>query len=89
MPIDTIYNKEKLTVAVIGFKLQVFTLFSKHIRRLFRGQRLKAVMGFTVLFLVATPFLRGQLTVAGPGVPRFTISGKVSAQLFIQYLNNQ
>jgi phytoene desaturase len=34
-------------------------------------------------------FYAGQLTVPGPGVPPSIISGKVSAQLLIQYLNNR
>jgi phytoene desaturase len=34
-------------------------------------------------------FYAGQLTVPGPGVPPSIISGKVSAQLLIQYLNNK
>ena len=34
-------------------------------------------------------FYAGQLTVPGPGVPPSIISGKVSAQLLIQYLNHQ
>ena len=34
-------------------------------------------------------FYAGQLTVPGPGVPPSIISGKVSAQLLIQYLNHK
>ncbi|WP_295676225.1 NAD(P)/FAD-dependent oxidoreductase [uncultured Mucilaginibacter sp.] len=34
-------------------------------------------------------FYAGQLTVPGPGVPPSIISGKVSAQLLIKYLNNK
>jgi len=34
-------------------------------------------------------FYAGQLTVPGPGVPPSIISGKISAQLLIQYLNNK
>jgi len=35
---------------------------------------------------IANLFYAGQLTVPGPGVPPSIISGKVSAQLLIQYL---
>jgi len=34
-------------------------------------------------------FYAGQLTVPGPGVPPSIISGKVSAQLLIQYLKHK
>lgn len=38
-----------------AFKLQVFTSFSKHVRRFFKDQRLITLMEFPVLFLGATP----------------------------------
>ncbi len=38
-----------------AFKLQVFTSFSKHIRRFFKDQRLITLMEFPVLFLGAMP----------------------------------
>jgi len=38
---------------------------------------------------IANLFYAGQLTVPGPGVPPSIISGKVSAQLLIQYLNHK
>ena len=109
------------------FKLQVFTAFSKHVRKFFKNPKLIALMEFPVLFLGAMPhfkadynsfkgnayglantlmqtahlkpsiknkkvknlFYAGQLTVPGPGVPPSIISGKVSAQLLIQYLNHK
>jgi phytoene desaturase len=37
------------------FKLQVFTSFSKHVRRFFKNQKLITLMEFPVLFLGATP----------------------------------
>ena len=38
-----------------AFKLQVFTAFSKHVRRFFKDQRLITLMEFPVLFLGAMP----------------------------------
>lgn len=38
-----------------AFKLQVFTSFSKHVRRFFKDQRLITLMEFPVLFLGAMP----------------------------------
>jgi len=38
-----------------AFKLQVFTSFSKHVRRFFKDQRLVTLMEFPVLFLGAMP----------------------------------
>jgi hypothetical protein len=88
MPVNIIYTGKKLSIALIGFKIRVFTLPSKHIRALFKRSAISSVNGVSGDFFRAMFFLHSQLTAVGPQVPTSIISGKVSAQSLIQYLNN-
>tara|TARA_B110000046_G_scaffold68180_1_gene76138 strand:- start:2614 stop:4092 length:1479 start_codon:yes stop_codon:yes gene_type:complete len=54
-PGNSLKELMRLDLAAGIFKLQVFTSFSKHIRKFFKNPKLLALLEFPILFLGATP----------------------------------